>query len=77
MGGYANKHVVDERFVVKVPKGYALDKAGPVLCAGITLFDPLKHWGALKGGLRVGIAGLGGLGLMGVKLAKAMGNHVI
>ena len=49
---------------------------GPVFCAGITLYDPLKHWGALKGGLRVGIAGLGGLGQMGLKLALAMGNTV-
>jgi uncharacterized zinc-type alcohol dehydrogenase-like protein len=47
-----------------------------LLCAGITLYDPLKHWGALKGGLKIGIAGLGGLGLMGVKLALAMGNEV-
>ena len=42
MGGYANKHVVDERFVVNVPLGYALEKAGPILCAGITLYDPLS-----------------------------------
>lgn len=76
MGGYSNKHVVDERFVVKVPNTYSLEKVGPVLCAGVTLYDPLKHWGATKGGLKVGIVGLGGLGLMGVKLAKAMGNEV-
>jgi len=48
--------------LVKIPSDYPLEKAAPVLCAGVTLFDPLKHWGALKGGLKIGIIGLGGLG---------------
>jgi uncharacterized zinc-type alcohol dehydrogenase-like protein len=76
LGGYSNKHVVDERFVIKIPKGYDLEKAGPIFCAGITLYDPLKHWGATKGGLNIGIAGFGGLGVMGVKIAIALGNKV-
>lgn len=62
--------------MIKIPEGYPLEKAGPLLCAAITLFDPLKNWNALNGGLKIGIAGLGGLGMMGVKLAVAMGNEV-
>ena len=64
------------RFVVKIPAGYPLEAAGPVLCAGITMFTPLIKHSADKGGLRVGIVGIGGLGQMGVMLAKAMGNTV-
>jgi alcohol dehydrogenase (NADP+) len=66
-GGYTTRNVVDEKFVIKVPENYPIESAGVILCAGITLYDPLKHWGALKGGLKIGIAGFGGLGLMGVK----------
>lgn len=76
-GGYTNKHIVNERFVIKIPDNYPSDAAGPVFCAGVTLYDPLKHWGALKGGMKIGVAGFGGLGLMGVKLAIAMGNEVV
>ena len=74
-GGYSEKVVVAEHFVLKVPE--ALDPAGaaPLLCAGITLYSPLRHWG-VKPGSRVAIVGLGGLGHMGLKLAKAMGAHV-
>ena len=64
------------RFIVKVPDGYPLEAAGPVFCAGITMFTPLVKYGADKGGLRVGVVGIGGLGQMGVRLAKAMGNSV-
>lgn len=64
--------VIHERFAVLIPKSYPLEKAGPLLCAAITMYDPLIHFGA-KPGMRVGIAGLGGLGTMGVKLAKALG----
>jgi len=75
-GGYSGHHTVPERFIVKVPEGYPLESAGPVFCAGVTMFCPLSNWGADKGGKRVGIVGIGGLGQMGVQLAKAMGNTV-
>ena len=61
---------------MKVPDGYPLEAAGPVFCAGITMFTPLVNYGADKGGKRVGVVGIGGLGQMGVRLAKAMGNTV-
>ena len=64
------------RFAVKIPKGYPLASAGPIFCAGITMFSPLSKYGAVKGGMNVGIIGIGGLGQMGIQLAKAMGNNV-
>ncbi|CAG4895206.1 NAD(P)-dependent alcohol dehydrogenase [Paraburkholderia gardini] len=75
-GGYSTALVVDEAFVLRVPKN--LDPAGvaPLLCAGITTYSPLRQWGAGPG-RKVGIVGLGGLGHMGVKLAHAMGAHVV
>ena len=72
VGGYTSKIVVHERFAIKIPSTYPLAMAGPILCAGITMFDPLMAHGATTG-TRVGIVGLGGLGVMGVKLAKALG----
>lgn len=54
-----------------------MELTAPILCAGITMYSPLNHWGCLKGGKTVGVVGLGGLGTMGVKLAKAMGNKVV
>jgi len=75
-GGYSGQHTVPERFIVKIPEGYPLESAGPVFCAGITMFSPLTKYGADKGGKRIGIVGIGGLGQMGVQLAKAMGNTV-
>lgn len=74
-GGYSTHIVVDEGFVVGIPEGISLDVAAPLLCAGITLYSPLKHWGAGPG-KRVGIVGLGGLGHMGVKIAHALGAEV-
>lgn len=74
-GGYSNIIVVDENYVLKIPKSIPLDKAAPLLCAGITLYSPLRHWNA-EAGKRVGIVGLGGLGHMGVKIARALGAHV-
>lgn len=53
-----------------------MEFAGPVFCAGVTMYSPLKHWGATKGGMNIGIVGIGGLGQMGVRLAKVMGNTV-
>jgi uncharacterized zinc-type alcohol dehydrogenase-like protein len=74
-GGYSSHIVVDQDFVLAIPEGVALDVAAPLLCAGITLYSPLKHWGAGPG-KRVAIVGLGGLGHMGVKIAHALGAEV-
>jgi uncharacterized zinc-type alcohol dehydrogenase-like protein len=74
-GGYSNVIVVDENYTLRIPESLPLDKAAPLLCAGITLYSPLKHWKAGPG-KRVGIVGLGGLGHMGVKIAAALGAEV-
>jgi uncharacterized zinc-type alcohol dehydrogenase-like protein len=74
-GGYSSHVVVDEDFVLRIPDGLELDVAAPLLCAGITTYSPLRHWGAGPG-KRVAVVGLGGLGHMAVKLAKAMGAEV-
>ncbi|WP_425830207.1 NAD(P)-dependent alcohol dehydrogenase [Streptomyces fractus] len=74
-GGYSQKVVVTEGFVVTIPEGLALDVAAPLLCAGITTYSPLKHWGAGPG-KKVAVVGLGGLGHMGVKIAHALGAEV-
>ena len=74
-GGYSTHVVVDQDFVVRIPDGLELDVAAPLLCAGITTYSPLRHWGAGPG-TRVAVVGLGGLGHMAVKLAKAMGAEV-
>lgn len=74
-GGYSDSIVVDERFVLRVPANLDLAAAAPLLCAGITTFSPLCHWGITEG-KRVGVVGLGGLGHMAVKFAHAMGAHV-
>ena len=72
-GGYSASHVVHQHFVVKIPEGLALDKAAPILCAGITMYDPLRNWGATSGKkMTIGIIGVGGLGTMGIKLSKAL-----
>jgi len=78
-GGYSGSNVVHERFVMKIPESVPLEKAGPILCAGITLWDPMRHWGATKEGAKmcIGIIGIGGLGTMGIKLAKALGHRVV
>jgi len=74
-GGYSQAIVVDENFVLRIPDSLALDEAAPLLCAGITLFSPLRHWKAGPG-TRLAVIGLGGLGHMGVKLGAAMGAEV-
>lgn len=74
-GGYSQRVVVSERFVVRVPDGLDPAVAAPLLCAGITTFSPLRHFG-VKEGTRVGVVGMGGLGHMGIKLAVAMGAEV-
>jgi alcohol dehydrogenase (NADP+) len=75
-GGYSGGIVVDERFVLRVPPNLNLAGAAPLLCAGITTYSPMRRWGIDKG-KKVGVAGLGGLGHMGVKLARAFGAHVV
>jgi uncharacterized zinc-type alcohol dehydrogenase-like protein len=74
-GGYSTRIVVDENYVLRIPESIPLDRAAPLLCAGITLYSPLARWKAGPG-RKVAIAGLGGLGHMGVKLAHAMGAEV-
>ncbi len=74
-GGYSQAIVVDENYVVRIPDSLPLDNAAPLLCAGITLFSPLRHWQAGEN-TRLAIIGLGGLGHMGVKLGAAMGAEV-
>ena len=74
-GGYSQQIVVDEDFVVRIPKGLDLDVAAPLLCAGITVYSPLRRWGAGPG-KKVAIVGLGGLGHMGVQIAAALGAEV-
>jgi len=75
-GGYSESIVVDEHFVLRVPSNLELPAAAPLLCAGITTYSPLRHWGA-GNGKKVGVVGLGGLGHVGVKLADALGAHVV
>lgn len=74
-GGYSNNFVIDADYAVHVPENLNLAGVAPLLCAGITLYSPLKHWNAGPG-TKVGVVGLGGLGHMGVKFAKALGAHV-
>lgn len=75
MGGYSSSIVVSEHFVVRIPEKLDLAAAAPILCAGITTYSPLKHYG-VKAGDKVGVLGMGGLGHMGIKFAKAMGAEV-
>lgn len=76
LGGYSSSIVVDEAFVLRVPAGLDLAATAPLLCAGITTYSPLRHW-KVGPGMKVGIIGLGGLGHMGLKFAKAFGAHVV
>jgi uncharacterized zinc-type alcohol dehydrogenase-like protein len=75
-GGYSDSIVVDQHFVLRVPTNLNLAGAAPLLCAGITTYSPMRHWGVTKG-KKVGVVGLGGLGHMGVKFAHALGAHVV
>lgn len=74
-GGYSDRIVVNENYVLRIPDNLPLDAASPLLCAGITLYSPLTHWGAGPG-KSVAIVGLGGLGHMGVKIAHVLGADV-
>ncbi len=75
-GGYSESVVVDENYVLRIPEKLDLAATAPLLCAGITTYSPLRHWN-VGPGKKVGIVGIGGLGHMGIKIAKAMGAHVI
>lgn len=75
-GGYSESIVVDENYVLSIPENLDLAATAPLLCAGITTYSPLKHWN-VGPGKNVGIVGIGGLGHMGIKIAKAMGAHVV
>ena len=74
-GGYSTRVVVDEAYALRIPSSIALERAAPLLCAGITTYSPLRHFG-VKAGDKVAVVGLGGLGHMGVKIARAMGAQV-
>ena len=75
-GGYSDSIVVDEHFVLRVPANLNPAGAAPLLCAGITTYSPMRHWGVTKG-KKVGVVGLGGLGHMGVKFSHALGAHTV
>ena len=75
-GGYSKSIVVDENYVLKVPANLDLAATAPLLCAGITTWSPLRHW-KVGPGMKVGIVGIGGLGHMAIKFAKAMGAEVV
>jgi uncharacterized zinc-type alcohol dehydrogenase-like protein len=75
-GGYSDSIVVKEHFVLRVPANLNLAGTAPLLCAGITTYSPMRHWGVTKG-KKVGVVGLGGLGHMAVKFAHALGAHVV
>lgn len=75
MGGYSDGYVIDEKYAVRIPTSLDLAAVAPLLCAGITLYSPLKHWNAGPG-KKVAVMGLGGLGHMGVKFAHALGAEV-
>ncbi len=75
-GGYSTSIVVDENYVLRIPPKLDPAATAPLLCAGITTYSPLHHWKVGKG-QKVGVVGLGGLGHMGVKIAHAMGAHVV
>jgi alcohol dehydrogenase (NADP+) len=74
LGGYSERVVADQRFVARIPATLPLESAAPLMCAGITMYQPLRLWGAGPG-KRVGILGFGGLGHVGVKISRALGAH--
>jgi D-arabinose 1-dehydrogenase-like Zn-dependent alcohol dehydrogenase len=77
-GGYSCSEVIYEDFCLRIPEGVPMDVGGPLMCAGATLWDPLRHWGATSGNkkMHIGIVGIGGLGTLGIKFAKALGHTV-
>ena len=78
MGGYSASYVVHESFCLKIPNSMPLELSAPILCAGITMYSPLEHWGFTKGEKRtVGIVAIGGLGTIGIKIARALCHDVV
>ena len=75
-GGYSDIMVADEHFIVRIPDNVPLDATAPLFCAGITVYSPLRYYGLDKPGMQIGVVGLGGLGHMAVKFAKALGAKV-
>ncbi|GMH07666.1 hypothetical protein Nepgr_009506 [Nepenthes gracilis] len=75
-GGYSDIMVVEEQFAIQIPENIPLDYAAPLLCAGVTVYSPMKYYGLDKPGMHVGVNGLGGLGHIAVKFAKAFGMKV-
>jgi D-arabinose 1-dehydrogenase-like Zn-dependent alcohol dehydrogenase len=75
-GGYSDKLVVEEHFAVQIPDNLPLEGVAPILCAGITVYSPMRHFGLFELGKHLGVVGLGGLGHMAVKFAKAVGAKV-
>ena len=75
-GGYSNCMVADEHFIVRIPDSIPLHAGAPLLCAGITVYSPLRYYGLDKPGMQIGVVGLGGLGHVAVKFAKAFGAKV-
>jgi alcohol dehydrogenase (NADP+) len=75
-GGFSDSYVADKKFVYQLPKGLDASRAAPLMCAGITVYSPLRHWEVGPGKV-VGIVGIGGLGHLAVKYARAMGAHVV
>ena len=77
-GGYAETFTIHESFCLKIPDNLPLDKASPIMCAGITMYSPINHWGGCKGNkMTIGVVGVGGLGTMGIKIANALGHEVV
>jgi D-arabinose 1-dehydrogenase-like Zn-dependent alcohol dehydrogenase len=77
-GGYSGSTCLHEHFMMRIPDEIPIEMAGPILCAGITVYDPLKYWGACRGEkMTIGIVGIGGLGTMAIKMAKALGHRVV
>jgi len=78
-GGYSGSQVAHERFIIKVPDTMDMSRTAPIVCAGITMWDPLRHWGFTNSTTKktVGVVGVGGLGTMGIKLASALGHDVV
>ena len=78
MGGYSGSYVVHESFCLKIPNGMPLELSAPILCAGVTMYSPIEHWGFTKGVKKtVGIIAIGGVGTMGIKIARALGHDVV
>ena len=77
LGGYTGKMVIHQNYAIRIPDKFPLEYAGPIFCSGITTYSPLAYWGALKGGMTIGVVGIGGLGQMAIAQAKAMGNTIV